>query len=271
MAERCHAGFSLVELLVVIAIIGVLVALLLPAVQAAREAGRRAACMNNLHQIALGLQDYHSAQASFPPGCIEPAFLNAKGRQFAWSALLLPYIEQEPLYATINFSQPCYAAANAAAAATVVGTYFCPSTSRPSPLVQGRAATDYSGLYGENILPHPSDWVAENGMMVYNRAFRIRDVTDGTSNTLIVAENSRFPVLAGDQWINGLNIMDADYTINYIPPDQRLWEHDIRSEHPTGADAALCDGSARFLSEAIDVKTLKAILTRCGGEVVGQF
>ena len=69
-----------------------------------------------------------------------------------------------------------------------------------------------------------------------------------------MAENSRFPVLAGDQWINGLNIMDADYAINYIPPNPRLWEHDIRSEHPGGANAALCDGSARFLSETLDVK-----------------
>ena len=188
------------------------------------------------------MQNYHAVHKCFPPGCIEPAFLCPTPRQFAWSALLLPYIEQEPLSTAIDFSQPCYAAANAAAAATVVPTYFCPSTARPSALVQGRAATDYSGLYGENIPPHPTGWVAENGMMIYDRAFSIRDVTDGTSNTLIVAENSRFPVLAGDQWINGLNIMDADYTINYIPPNPQLWEHDIRSEHPGGANAALCDG-----------------------------
>jgi prepilin-type N-terminal cleavage/methylation domain-containing protein/prepilin-type processing-associated H-X9-DG protein len=271
MARRCAAGFSLVELLVVISIIGMLVALLLPAVQAAREAARRVTCLNHLHQIGLALQNYHSVHASFPPGCIQPAFLVSNGCQFAWSALLLPYLEQEPLYDRIDFTQPCYAAANSAAAATVVSTYFCPSTARPSALVDGRAATDYSGLYGENIPPHPAGWVAENGMMVYNLAFRIRDVSDGTSNTLIVAENSRFPVLAGDQWINGLNIMDADYAINYIPPNPQLWEHDIRSEHPGGANAALCDGSARFLSETLNVITLKAILTRAGGEVVGPF
>ncbi len=271
MAKRRPAGFSLVELLVVITIIGMLVALLLPAVQAAREAARRATCANNLHQIGLGLQNYHSVHASFPPGCIQPAFMISNGRQFAWSALLLPYIEQQPLSTAIDFSQPCYAAVNAAPAAMVLPTYMCPSTARSSAWVQGRAVTDYSGLYGENIPPHPAGWVAENGMMVYDQAFRIRDVTDGTSNTLIVAENSRFPVLAGDQWINGLNIMDADYAINYIPPNPQLWEHDIRSEHPGGANAALCDGSARFLSETLDVNTLKAILTRAGGEVVGPF
>ena len=114
-------------------------------------------CLNNLHQIGIGLQNYHAVYGCFPPGCIEPAFLKSNGRQFAWSALLLPYIEQQPLYATIDFSQPCYAAANAAPAAAVVPTYLCPSTPRTSPLVQGRGATDYGGLYGENIPPHPTD------------------------------------------------------------------------------------------------------------------
>ena len=91
-----------------------------------REAARRTACLNNLRQIGLGLQDYHSVHASFPPGCIEPAFMISNGRQFAWSALLLPYIEQQPLSTAIDFSQPCYAAVNAAPAAIVLPTYMLP-------------------------------------------------------------------------------------------------------------------------------------------------
>ena len=146
-----------------------------------------------------------------------------------------------------------------------------PQQSTGSPLVQGRGATDYSGLYGENYPPHPTNWVAENGVMIYDRAFSIRDISDGASNTLVVAENAPFPVLAGDQWINGLNVMDGDYAFNYIPADPRLWEHDIRSEHPGGVNAALCDGSARFLTETMDLTPRKAILTRAGGEVIGQF
>ena len=264
-------GFSLIELLVVITIIGVLIGLLLPAVQAAREAARRVACLNHLRQIGIGLQNYHAACGSFPPGCIEPTFLNSKGRQFAWSAFILPQIEQEPLWAMIDFSQPYNATQNSQAAATVVSTYLCPSRAPGSPLVQGRGATDYSGLYGENYPPHPTNWVAENGVMIYDRAFSIRDISDGASNTLVVAENARFPVLAGDQWINGLNVMDGDYAFNYIPADPRLWEHDIRSEHPGGVNAALCDGSARFLTETMDLTPRKAILTRAGGEVIGQF
>ena len=266
-------GFSLIELLVVVTIIGVLIALLLPAVQSAREAARRASCLNNLRQIGIGLQNYHSACGLFPPGGIEPTFKISNGRQYAWSAIMLPQIEQQSLWAMIDFTKPSYAAVNAAAAAAVIPTFLCPSTPRSSLLVQGCGPTDYGGLYGENIPPHPTDgtWVAENGMMIYDRAFSIRDVTDGTSNTLIVAENSLFPVWTDGQWINGLNIFDQKYAINYIPSDPRLLEDEIRSAHPGGANAALCDGSARFLGETMDMKTLKAILTRAGGEVLGEF
>jgi prepilin-type N-terminal cleavage/methylation domain-containing protein/prepilin-type processing-associated H-X9-DG protein len=264
------AGFSLVELLVVITIIGILISLLLPAVQSAREAARRMACFNNLHQIGLGLQSYHLAHKTFPPGCIEPAFLATNGRQYAWSALLLPQIEKQSLYATIDFSKPCYAAANAKAAATMVSTYVCPSTPRNSPLVQGCGATDYGGMYGEAIPPHPANgsWVAENGVMVYDRAFSIADIRDGTSNTLIVAESSGW---SDGQWINGLNIFDQKYPINFVPANPRLLENEIRSNHPGGANGAFCDGSARFLSQTMDIATLKAIITRAGGEIVGDF
>jgi prepilin-type N-terminal cleavage/methylation domain-containing protein/prepilin-type processing-associated H-X9-DG protein len=271
---RAHtAGFSLVELLVVITIVGVLIALLLPAVQSAREAARRVSCLNNLHQIAVGLQGYHAATGSFPPGGIEPAFQVSGGRQFAWSAFLLPHIEQESLWAAIDFSKPSYAAANAQAAAAVIPTYLCPSRPRTSPLVKGCGATDYGGLYGEAIGSHPSggSWVAENGVMIYNRAFKIADVRDGTSNTLAVAENSLFPVWADGQWINGLNLFDQKYAINFMPSDTRLIEDEIRSAHPGGANGAFCDGSARFLGETMDLRTLKAILTRAGGEILGEF
>ena len=109
----------------------------------------------------------------------------------------------------------------------------------PAGTATSPSASRSTRLYGENIPPHPTNWVAENGVMIYDRAFSIRDISRRHFNTLMVAENSRFPVLAGDQWINGLNIMDGDYAINYIPADPRLWEHDIRSEHPGGQRRAL--------------------------------
>jgi prepilin-type processing-associated H-X9-DG protein len=256
--------------LVVITIIGLLIALLLPAVQAAREAARRAGCLNNLHQIALALQGYHEACGSFPPGCIEPVFKKANGRQFAWSALILPQLEQAPLHAAIDFTMPSYAEENAVAAANVVPTYLCPSTRRTSQLSQGRGATDYGGLYGEAIQPIPTDgsWTAENGMMVYDRAFRVADVRDGTADTLVVSEDAAW---TDGQWINGLNIFDQKYAINFVPSSPRLWENEIRSDHPGGANGAFCDGSARFLSETMNIRVLKAIITRDGGEIIGDY
>lgn len=265
-----RSGFTLVELLVVIAIMGILTALMLPAILAARESSRRSTCTNNLHQIGVALQSYHETQRSFPPGGIEPYFKKAGGRQFAWSAFLLPYIEQQTLYATIDFSRPSYDAANAEAAATIVPTYLCPSVPRSSPLRQGCGATDYGGLYGENISPHPTDgtWCAENGTMLYDRAIRIAEITDGTSHTLIVSEDCDS---SDGQWINGLNIFDQKYPINSVPSNPRLKENEMRSDHPGGVNAVFCDGSVRFLKETIELQTLKALLTRAGGETVGEL
>jgi len=153
----------------------------------------------------------------------------------------------------------------------VIPTYLCPSTPRVSQQVDGFGATDYGGLYGEAIPPHPAAWYAENGVMIYDRAFRIADITDGTSNTLVIAENSLFPVWTDGKWINGLNLFDQKYAINFIPSNPRLLEDEMRSAHPGGANAAVCDGSARFLNETMSLATLKAILTRAGGETVGEF
>lgn len=268
--RRGGNGFTLVELLVVIAIIGILIALLLPAVQAAREAARRISCGNNLRQMGIALQSYHSALGSFPPGCIEPAFQKTGGRQFAWSALLLPFLEQQPLHDSINFSQPFYAEVNAEAGATVLSVYLCPTSRRSSPLVRGLGASDYGGLYGEAIPPIPTNgtWNAANGMMLYDRAITIAEVRDGTSNTLVVSEDT---TSNDGQWINGLNIFDQKYAINYTPDDPRLWENEIRSDHPGGAYGVFADGSVRFLNETMDLKILKAIITRAGGEIVPDF
>jgi prepilin-type N-terminal cleavage/methylation domain-containing protein/prepilin-type processing-associated H-X9-DG protein len=270
LSPSLRRAFSLIELLVVITIIGVLVSMLLPAVQASREAARRIGCSNNLHQIGIGLHNYHDIHNCFPPGCLEPRFKRPGGKQFAWSAFVLPCLEQLSLHAAIDFSQPFDAAANAAAAAMVIPTYLCPSTRRASPLIQGRGATDYGGLYGEAIAPLPTDgsWFADNGVMIYDRAFSVADIRDGTSHTLAISEDSNW---ADGQWINGLNIFDQKYAVNYIPPNPRFLENEIRSDHPGGANGAFCDGSARFLPETMSLPILKAIITRAGGEVVGDF
>ncbi|NQU26038.1 MAG: DUF1559 domain-containing protein [Candidatus Nealsonbacteria bacterium] len=261
LRARAH-GFTLVEVLVVIAIIGSLVAMLLPAVQGARSAARRVSCNNNLHQIGLALLDYHNAHRCFPPGGIEPISAKwPKGRQIAWSAMLLPYLGQEPLHKQIDFCKPFDAEENAAAAAVVVETYVCPSVSRTSSLVEERAVCDYGGIYGERITS-PNN--PPKGTMLYDRVVRIRQILDGPSNTLIVSEDGGF---RDGQWINGRNVFDQAFGINQAPE----FENDIRSDHSGGANGLLADGSARFLSEKMDLKTLAALCTRQGREPVGDF
>ena len=250
-------GFTLVELLVTIAVIGILMALLMTAVQAAREAARRSQCLNNLKQMGLAIQLYHDVHGVLPPGGLEPRPLWPKGKQYAWSAFILPQLEQANVQQTIDFRRPFDDPANAAIAAQVIDIYLCPSTPRGSPLRQGRAACDYGGIYGERITS-PNN--PPKGAMLYDRALRMADILDGASQTLIVSEDSGF---IDGQWINGRNVFDQAFAINRAPS----FENDIRSLHPGGANGLFCDGSARFLEQTMDMKVLAAICTRAGREV----
>lgn len=260
VTSSTRSGFTLVELLVVIAVIGILIGLLLPGIQMVREAARRTQCANNEKQIGLALQNYHTALGEFPIGTVEwrpyPGTDLSK-RQLAWSAFLLPFLEQDNLYQQLDLSQAFDASINSEAAATVLSVYLCPSSIRSSPVVEGRGACDYGGIFGERVSGRNSP---PKGTMLIDKAVSIHEITDGTSHTLIVAEDSRWPE---GQWINGRNIFDQAFGINQAPE----FENDIRSEHPQGANGAFCDGSVRFLKESMDLQVLAAICTRNRGEV----
>lgn len=258
------AGFTLVELLVVIAIIGVLVGMLLPAVQQVREAARRIQCGNNLKQIGIALQNHHSARMEFPRGVTEfRRFFRGDPakRNFAWSVYLLPFLDQQNLYNNLNLKLPFDHADNAAAASAAIPTFICPSSQRQSERPSTRGPSDYGGIFGERI---NSPNTPPKGLMIFDKAFRHADITDGSSNTLIVAEDSES---SDGQWINGRNVFDQAFAINAAP----AFENDIRSRHPGGANGVFADGHVMFLAESMDLFTLGAICTRASGEVANDF
>jgi prepilin-type processing-associated H-X9-DG protein/prepilin-type N-terminal cleavage/methylation domain-containing protein len=264
---------TLVELLVVVAIIGVLAAILMPAIQAARESARRAQCLNNLRQLGIALHVYHNAHRRLPVGCVDKRITstNPTGRQHAWSAELLPHLEETPLWQQIDFTAGYDASINGPAAITTVAAYICPSTARCAPGREGGwvanptswnnavgyrgAAIDYGGIYGA-ALTSPS----ANGVFLYDRAVKLADVTDGTSHTLAIAEDCGRGWLMNGEWINGENIYDVGGPVN------RLQDNEIWSDHPGGAMVLWCDGSVELMSEETELTVLRAVCTRRRGD-----
>ncbi len=256
--SRSRRGATLVELLVVVAVIATLIALLLPAVQSAREAARRTVCLNNLRNVGCALQGHLAAKRRFPVGCLEwRAGSVGTARCLAWSAFLLPWMEEQPLADRIDFSKPYDHPDNAAAAATVIPIFICPSAGRSGGLVGGLGRCDYGGVAGERITS-PNN--PEKGALVHNRSFAEREIADGLSKTIFVGECSRGAWSDG-QWINGRNLFDQAYAINWP-----TWEDELRSRHPSGAHAAFGDGAVRLIDESTDVRVLAAACTRARQE-----
>ncbi|NLF09534.1 MAG: DUF1559 domain-containing protein, partial [Pirellulaceae bacterium] len=198
-------------------------------------------------------------QGSLPPGGIELIISKPGGRQYAWNAFILPFLEQRALYESIDFSLPYYHETNLPAAKTPLPVFICPSSPRAVTRLSGAlGATDYGGIYGERITG-PNN--PPKGVMLYDRAINFADIRDGTSFTLAVAEDTEH---GAPQWISALNVFDQAYAINAAP----AIENDITSRHPGGANGAFCDGSARFLADTMDLEILAAICTRAGGEII---
>jgi prepilin-type N-terminal cleavage/methylation domain-containing protein/prepilin-type processing-associated H-X9-DG protein len=299
---RRHArAFTLIELLVVIAIIGLLVALLLPAVQAAREAARRSRCVNNLKQIGLALANYEQALKVLPPGYVSnfDANGNDTGPGWGWAAMLLPQVEQTPVFNAINFNLAIESPANSTGRLTNVNNFLCPSdpTATAYWAVQRDAATgaaiqnicqvapsNYVGMYGLGE-PGPDG----NGVFFRNSTIGLRDITDGTAQTIVVGERSHR--LGEATWVGSVTgaIMfptDNDNIGRYAtetssgmvlghvgegagPGDPRSDVNQFYSLHAgRGVNFLFGDGHVAFLKATIDYKTYLALATRAGGEVV---
>ncbi|MEX0687959.1 MAG: DUF1559 domain-containing protein [Pirellulales bacterium] len=259
---RSRRGMTLVELLVVVAVIAALVALLIPAVQGAREAARQTSCLNNLRNHGCALHGHLLARRRFPVGCLEwkwNGFPRATNRCLAWSGFILPWLDEQPLADRIDFSKPYDHPANAAAAAAVLPIFICPSADRSGGTVGGLGRCDYGGLAGERITSPNSP---QKGVLIHDRSFADRQITDGLSKTILAGECAAGPWPEG-QWISGLNLFDQAYAINWP-----TWEDELRSRHPGGAHALFGDGAVRLIAETADLRILAAACTRAGGEAV---
>jgi len=316
-----NRGFTLIELLVVIAIIAILVALLLPAVQQAREAARRTQCKNNLKQIGLALHNYHDTSLGFPLGVRNDA---PGGWGMSWMVGILPYIDQAPLFGQLDpeVNHSGFVGNAAVANRVVIPAFLCPS-SPLEPFTHGNnggnfvlrphyvgisGATDGDGFVNQPAQVNTGGCCgsvtagqirARGGVMVASKSVRIRDITDGTSNTMCVSECGNFFVNAGGGevqvnsnhgWTMGTNSGNQDVgntrtfnitTIRYPPNtvDNTLpgtgnndgANNGIYSAHTGGVQVLLCDGAIRFISENIDMGTLRRVASRRDGDVIGEF
>lgn len=214
--SKTRSGFTLIELLVVIAIIAILVALLLPAVQQAREAARRSSCKNNLKQLGLALHNYHDQYNTFPPRHTTAA-ADGSGRYHTWMTMILPYVEQSALYDNYDFSARMEDQRGDGGIGEMISTFICPSDSPaggPDAIHKeyGMAPTSYSANAGYN-------WNAEHaskggddagsvsswhvGLFPSDSHMGMRDITDGTSNTIAVAETT-LPGIDGGAYSGGM-------------------------------------------------------------------
>lgn len=274
-------GFSLVELLVVISIIGALVALLLPAIQAAREAARRCSCGNNLRQIGVATQMYHDARGYLPPARIHDTI----GADYESALLiLLPFLEESNRYVAYDPELGTSAPANAGVVESKIPCYVCPSMLLPAD-ASGPAPGSYGSCTGSE-----SPWLSavygsltgHNGAIAAHPTIvRLQDVTDGTSHTFAFGEEDYFGGQSptGPKWAGGYITDSFAATWGPFNPENPTDDPGLvgrfatafRSDHPGGVQFVMVDGSARFLTNDTQDSMLDALATRAGAEAGPSF
>jgi len=276
MTRPIRFAFTLVELLVVIAIIGILIALLLPAVQAAREAARRSECTNNLKQIGLALHNYHDTDKTFPSGNLNATAING------W-ALILPFMEQMNIYQKWDFRFNIDHANNVEAKRSTVKAYFCPSRPRTIyPYVSGNNAMgDYALSTGTSAVHYGTPITNFKGIFNTDSRCGFQDITDGASNTAMVGEkrisNSdgqypKYNMNTHYRWgYHGLRNMNFPMNQDVIINGTVTWNDtyaNFGSDHPGGANFLVADGSVRFLAETIDFTMYQYFGDKADGNVL---
>jgi prepilin-type N-terminal cleavage/methylation domain-containing protein/prepilin-type processing-associated H-X9-DG protein len=295
-----RSGFTLIELLVVIAIIGVLIGLLVPAVQKVREAASRLKCENNLHQIGLALHNYHDRMNGFPLGYqSQVASDNSDlGPGWGWAAFLLDDLEQNNLRRQIRFDLQISDPANAAVRVVTVPVLVCPSEPKTGTFTvvdaNGNGICDvarasYTAMNG--VLGVSGDAWDNNGAFIRNRGMRIAEITDGLSNTLFVGEratnmssatwtgavtNGVVPAqryqsvsdqLANAELASALVLSHGSH--DHLPNNPLVFDADATSSyHVLGVNFLFGDGSVRPIGNAINGLVYEALLTRAGGEAI---
>ncbi len=300
------SGFTLIELLVVIAIIGVLVALLLPAVQSAREAGNRAQCQNNLKQLGLAAQEYHDSFNAFPAGwyCVTPVYdanntlvygdvtgcatVGTPYQPYQWTGIvgLFNKIEQGNLFDEINFGFAPNSVVNTTAVRRTLTGFVCPSNRRPEATTQTGSTqklgpADYRGnMAAGMILPdsagncptqdptNPYCLNFDNGMTFQNSAVGMAEITDGTTNTCLYGETIA-PTGVWSQATSCCVRTNIDRTINKPIVSNNLKYYTYwSSKHPGLVNFVNCDGSIRTVTSQINKLVLNKLMTRNGGETI---
>lgn len=274
---RVHSAFTLVELLVVIAIIGILMALLLPAVQQVREAARRTSCLNNIAQLGLAIHNYEFSREHLPAGVTNdtgPIRTEEVGQHISFLVELLPYIEQRGIADHFDTSLGTYAPENEPARNMSIPTFLCPSFHFES--FESPGITNYAGCYNSTETQIADD---NNGLLFLNSRVALADIYDGTSNTLLLGE--MMPLQDSLGWASGtraslrnpgklLNSRDLEQ-LNRSLPRPVTEVGSFGSPHPAGVNVCLADGSVHTFDRSMDPTTLEFLGNRSDGEMMGDF
>jgi len=270
-------GFTLVELLVVIAIIGILVGLLLPAVQAPREAARRCQCLNNMAQLGLSLHHFEFNHEHLPSGTINdqgPIRNEPIGKHISWTIQVLPYLEQSNLYKAFDLSAGTYAAANQPVREVVIATFVCPSSPENfDPSFGQHPMSSYAGVSNDMEVPIDAN---NNGIFFLNSQLKLTDIGDGVSNTLFLGEKTSPFIDLG--WASGTratlrNGIFSDPAVfkRETEPNNELGSLSVggfSSYHTGGSNFVFGDGSVRFLSRQIEPEIMQKLCNRKDGKFV---